>query len=159
MIVTHLIAMAIAAALAFAGAWNYQENHYEAKIGAMKVAATKEKVDAFAAHVKEVDRVRTDEQAKAATYQGALNEARTREISLRRERDAARNDAERMREQTASDARRLADPRTPATTVLEYANAAGELLADCSRRYQEVAGAADGHASDVRTFLEAWPRQ
>ena len=159
MIYAYIIAALTLFGAGFGSAWQLQENSYEAKIGAMKVAATKEKVDAFAAHTKEVDRVRTDEQAKAATYQGALNEARTREISLRRERDVARSDAERMREQTASDARRLADPRTPAATVLEYANAAGELLADCSRRYQEVAGAADGHASDVRTFLEAWPRQ
>jgi hypothetical protein len=159
MIVTHLIAMAIAAALAFAGAWNYQENHYETKISELSNKAMKEKVDAFAAHTKEVDRVRANEQAKSAKYQGALNEARTREISLRRERDVARSDAERMREQTASDARRLADPSTSAATVLGYATAAAELLADCSRRYQEVAGAADGHASDVRTFIEAWPRQ
>jgi hypothetical protein len=31
------------------------------------------------------------------------------------------------------------------------------VFADCTARYREMGQAADGHASDVRTLIEAWP--
>jgi Skp family chaperone for outer membrane proteins len=100
-------------------------------------------------------RVAKASQEIADKYQGALNEARTREISLRRDRDAARSESDRLRDQAADAARRLAQA-SPAA-VLEYASTVNELFAECVRSYQDVAAAATGHASDVRTLIEAWP--
>ena len=45
----------------------------------------------------------------------------------------------------------------PPTTVAEYATTVSELLAVCSRERTFYAEKADGHASDVRTLIEAWP--
>lgn len=38
------------------------------------------------------------------------------------------------------------------------ASAALELLGTCADEYRSVAAAADGHAADVKTMTEAWPR-
>jgi hypothetical protein len=48
------------------------------------------------------------------------------------------------------------------TATVEALRATTAALAtvfqDCSGRYREVAKNADGHASDVQTLIEAWPR-
>ena len=146
---THVGAALLAAAIAGAGAWQVQGWRMGGQLTSLKAshaaAAEKAEADARAAQLT-ID----------TTYQEALNAARTREVSLRRERDAARTESDGLREQSAAAARRLAD--APHATVLDYATTAGELLADCSRGYQELAATADGHANDVRTLIEAWPR-
>jgi hypothetical protein len=42
--------------------------------------------------------------------------------------------------------------------VRERADSLGASLADCSREYTGVAVAADRHASDVKTLIDAWPK-
>lgn len=88
-------------------------------------------------------------------YQTALNQARDRERALRADLAAVRDASEGLRAQAADAARRLA--KAPAPAVLEYANTLGVVFADCQTRYGEVAAQADGHASDARTLIEAWP--
>ena len=39
-----------------------------------------------------------------------------------------------------------------------YTDPVPELLLQCADRYLEVARAADGHASDVKTLMDAWPK-
>jgi hypothetical protein len=43
-------------------------------------------------------------------------------------------------------------PRTDDTNPIP------ELFLDCSRRYVELAGKADGHANDAKTLMDAWPK-
>lgn len=43
------------------------------------------------------------------------------------------------------------------SAVRDYAAAANAVLADMDREGAGMARAADGHASDVRTLLDAWP--
>lgn len=50
-----------------------------------------------------------------------------------------------------------ADPNTLAPG-LEYADPFPELFLSCSQRYSDLAGKADGHASDALMLLQAWPR-
>lgn len=90
-------------------------------------------------------------------YQGALNESRKREAVIRADAERARSELGSLRAYTAAAAGRIRLPETPAATVAEYALTAGELLTDCSRREQELAEKADGHAADVRTLIGAWP--
>lgn len=149
MMYTHAIAALLGAAIAATSAWNIQGWRLGGQITALQAqhaaAQAKAEADARAAQLT-ID----------TTYQEALNAARTREVSLRRERDAARTESDGLREQSLDAARRLA--AAPHATVLDYATTAGELLADCSRGYQELAATADGHANDVRTLIEAWPQ-
>ena len=143
-LITHLVA-ALAAA---AGMWVFQDARMDAAVAEVRLEQTNERLGA-------VSQARVDERVVNKTYQEALNAARTREISLRRDRDAARAESDGLRDQAADAARRLAD--APPSAVLEYATAVNQLFADCSRSYQELAGKADGHSLDVRTLSEAWP--
>lgn len=149
MIPYTIIVALVSAVLSVSAATWVQGNAYKARIATLQqdfaVAAAKSEADARAA-----------ELSYNVRYQEALNAARSRETVLRRERDIARTESDGLREQSAAAARRLAD--APHATVLDYATTAGELLADCSRGYQELAATADGHANDVRTLIEAWPQ-
>lgn len=148
-IYTHAAAVLLGGAIAATSAWGIQGWRLGGQIAALQAqhaaAQAKAEADARAAQLT-ID----------TTYQEALNAARTREVSLRRERDAARTESDGLREQSLDAARRLAD--APPAAVREYAATAGELFADCGRSYQELASTADGHAADVRTLIEAWPR-
>ena len=114
-----------------------------------------ERVQVAKAYTKSLEELRTAQDKINTGYQGALNAARIRETALRRDLAAADSESDGLRAQLSDAARRLAD--APPTTVLEYATTVNQLFADCSRGYQELAGKADGHAADVRTFREAWP--
>ena len=146
---THAAAVLLGGAIAATSAWGIQGWRLGGQIAALQAqhaaAQAKAEADARAAQLT-ID----------TTYQEALNAARSRETVLRRERDIARTESGGLREQSADAARRLA--AAPHATVLDYATTAGELLADCSRGYQELAATADGHANDVRTLIEAWPQ-
>ena len=144
MIYTHLAAAAIAAL----AAWFFQDNRYTAELAGLRL----EHADAV---IKATSTLRAEQHAITTKYEGALNAARTRETSLRRDTDAARAESDSLREQLSYAARRIAD--APPAAVAEYAATVGGLFADCSRSYQELAGKADGHAADVRTLTEAWP--
>lgn len=143
-IITHL-AVALAAT---AGVWFFQDNRYAAEIAELRLEQTNERLDA-------VSKARADERAVNKTYQEALNAARTREDVLRRDARAARAESDSLRAQLSDAARRIAD--APPASVAEYAVTVGELLSVCSRERTFFAEKADGHASDVRTLIEAWP--
>lgn len=149
LLVTHTAAAVLGAALAATAAWQLQDWRLGGQIATLQ-----------ATHATE--RARTSqaawaaERATAIRYQGALNEARTREAALQRDAARARAESDGLREQASDAARRIAHGAAPAA-VAEYANAVGELLADCSRSYQAMAAAADGHAADARALSDAWP--
>ena len=143
-----LITHAIAALTAAGAVWIFQDARWAADVADIRLNRANEQSAA-------VGKARAEERAINKTYQEALNAARTRETSLRRDIDAARAESDSLREQLSYAARRIAD--APPAAVAEYATTVSELLADCSRSYQELAGKADGHAADVRTLTEAWP--
>jgi len=143
-----LIACAISAALAAAGTWAFEDARHRAELGEIRLEQSTTALQAQAT-------ARAAEQSITRRYQEALNAAQTRQITLRADADSARAESDRLREQSADSARRLA--AAPPAAVIEYATAVGELLDQCQRSYQSLAAAADGHASDVRTLIEAWP--
>ena len=143
-LITHLV-VALAAA---AGVWVFQDARMDAAVADVRLEQTNERLEA-------VTQARAEERAITKTYQEALNAARIRENTLRRDVAAAGAQSDGLREQAAEAARRLA--AAPPAAVLEYATAVNQLFADCSRSYQELAGKADGHSLDVRTLREAWP--
>ncbi|MFG0602735.1 hypothetical protein ACF8PL_20350 [Delftia sp. WSY_4] len=149
--VTHLAAAGLAALLA----WSYQGTRLGADLAEARAAAVGEKLAVSTAQRAADARVRRAEQSINTKYQEALNAARTREALLRRDLGQLRAVSDSLREQSADAARRLAS--APPAAVLEYATAINELFEQCQGRYAEVAGAADGHVSDVITLWAAWP--
>ena len=143
-LITHLIAAAVAAA----GVWVFQDARWHADVAEIRLEASDEKLKAVA-------KTRADERAITSTYQGALNEARVRETLLRTELDRLHRVSDELRDQNAYGARRLA--AAPPSAVLEYAVALGAVFEDCRAAYAELVPKADGHAGDARTLREAWP--
>ena len=143
-----LITSFVAAIVAAAAAWAFQDARYTAELAEQALTHKTAELDA-------VSRVRSDERAITKTYQEALNAARIRENTLRRDVAAAGAQSDGLREQAAEAARRLA--AAPPAAVLEYATALGDVFQDCRAAYAELVPKADGHAGDARTLREAWP--
>ena len=144
MIYTHLAA-AVIAALA---AWFFQDNRYTAELAELRMEHAN-------AVIKATSTLRAEQHAITPKYQGALNAATERETISRRNLGAAARESDGLREQLSDTARRIA--AAPPAAVAEYATTVSELLAQCSRSYQEFASEADGHVSTIRLMLDAWP--
>lgn len=143
-LVTHLIAALVAAA----GVWAFQDARMDAAVADVRLEQSNERMGA-------VSKSRAEERAINSTYQGALNAARTREALLRTEIDHLHRVSDGLRDQNADATRRLA--AAPPAAVLEYALAVNSVFNDCRAAYAGMVEKADGHASDVRTLREAWP--
>lgn len=148
MMQTHIITAVLSAAIAAASAWSYQANRYDARIASIEKTHAEAVLTAGEA-------ARASERAIATKYQGALNAATARQNDLRRHADAARAESHGLRDTLYSF--RASLPSATRTTVIARADTAAELLGACAAEYQDVAAAADGHASDARTLIEAWP--
>ncbi|WP_157979300.1 hypothetical protein [Rhodoferax ferrireducens] len=145
MIYTHLIAALLAAVLSSIGTWTIQSWRYDAKElerAELQIALDRES--------------RTLERKRSQNVIDAQNSARVRDVALRRDSDAARLESDGLRDDLAAIRRQL--PGLADDAVRRYADAASVVFSDCSRKYQEVAGAASGHASDVKTLEDAWPK-
>jgi hypothetical protein len=143
----YLLAASAGALLAGLGAWQVQGWRY-----GLEIAEIRSDHEAVRLSLK---RAQDKHKEETDAYIKALNAARTRESVLRRDVAAATDAAHSLREQTAAFARQLA--AKPAATIVDYATAAGELLADCGKELTDMAAKADGHAGDVKTLIDAWP--
>lgn len=90
------------------------------------------------------------------TKDEAIKAAQERETQFKADAGRASATADGLRKQLASVPTRIATASRAA--VDEYANTAGELLGQCTAEYQQVAEAADRHASNERLIQEAWPK-
>lgn len=145
---TDLITFILGAVLAGLGVYEFEGSRHAAELAEIRLNAATAEADAK-------EKALTEERAITNRYEGALNAAKTREAALRRDADGARAESDGLRAQSADAARRLA--QAPGPAVLEYALAVNQLFGQCQREYQDLAGKADGHASDARTLIEAWP--
>ncbi len=148
MIYTHVAAILAGLAVAAVSTWHVQAWRYDAQIAGIKTA------HAQAATLASEETARNF-RAITTKYEGALNDARKREADLRRNAAAARTESDGLRD--AIYAFRAKLPNATTTTVAVAADTAAELLGTCAAEYQDVAAAADRHAADARTLIEAWP--
>ena len=86
----------------------------------------------------------------------AEQKAAEREATLRTERDRALAGARRLRDDIATLRTRL--PNAIPSACLATADALAGLFDQCQQEYRAMAEIADGHASDVQTLMEAWPK-
>lgn len=88
----------------------------------------------------------------------ATNAARTREAALRGAADDLRAERDRLLNAIRVASRRDPVLRAAGTPNAEPADSVTDVLGACTAEVQELAGAADAHASDLRALIEAWPR-
>ena len=86
----------------------------------------------------------------------AEQKAAEREASLRVERDRALAGARRLRDDLTTLRARL--PNAIPSACIATADALAGLLDQCQQEYRVMGEIADGHASDVQTLMEAWPK-
>jgi hypothetical protein len=88
--------------------------------------------------------------------QEALDEASK---LIKRNADAARSvglERDRLRQQLATANSRMSTASCP--TVVDYSATLSFVLGECAAEIDGLAKTADGHAVDVRTLINAWPR-
>lgn len=95
-----------------------------------------------------------EERLREAT---AASQARERSLVADRARLTTELDGLRVDVSKAQGSFGLRAPANSTGTGLDYPDPIPELFLDCSRRYSDMAGKADGHANDAKTLIGAWP--
>lgn len=133
-------------------------NFWEARLVSMgdEAGYSRAKAEYSAAALKAQDKARAD----TARMQKEKDDADQRWVQrlAAKSRAADRLLAERDRLRGSLDAARANLRTAPLEAVREYARTATDVFEQCSRRYSEVAQAADGHSADSLKLQEAWPR-
>lgn len=148
------IGLAIAAVVVLVVGWNamtanYEQIGYDRAKGECAAEKAREVLAAKVAYDASMKRM-TDERKKAD------HEANQRYQMLAADYDAVRRTNLGLRG-TVSDLRGKLSAAS-ADALRQTAAAAFDVFDECTERYEQVAKAADGHAADVRTLTEAWPK-
>ena len=88
----------------------------------------------------------------------ALNAARTRETLAARSADDLRLERDKLLDAVRVATRRDRVPSAAAPAEAQPADPVADVLGRCTAEVQELAGAADAHASDTQTLIDSWPR-
>ena len=145
------IALAVAAALAFAGLFLYRAGAAGVRV---KWDASIIEQQKFAA-AQEADNRKLENKRQTNVIE-AQNEQTKRTQTLQVAAAGARAESVSLRDTIAAIRAKL--PSTPADAASNAASTAANLLGECAAAYQELAGRADGHASDTLTLEQAWPQ-
>ena len=140
--VKGLVVLAAFVAGAVVNGWRV-ESHYQSQISAIEAERQAERNEA-----ERKTRLISDQ------YTEALNNARTRENEIRLAADGARSELDRLR--ITIKKRSAAVTASPASAV-DYSIASADVFGECAAELTALAGKADGHVSDLRTMIEAWP--
>ena len=139
-----MITSSIAATAGFALAWNLQAH----QITKLTLEHANERIS-----IQRAARA-TIERTSNAVIQ-AQNAAAGRAVVLRRDADAARTAVDGLLDDL--DVTRRAAASTIDACNRHAATVSG-LLITSATRYRELAQACDGHVSDVKTLIDAWPK-
>ena len=142
-----LITHGIVAVAAAAGAWVWQAHSYEAKLAAVQTEYAQAQVRAV--EIAHADTIRLQTQADRAQAKAAI---RIRAAAA----DAAvlRDSIDRLSDAADTALRESSDSIAACTA---HGATITELFGQCTSRYGEVAGAADGWRNEAMTLREAWP--
>lgn len=140
--VKGLVVLAAFVAGAVVNGWRV-ESHYQSEIAAIESDRQSERNEA------ERKTRRISDQ-----YMEALNNARTRENEIRLAADGARSELDRLR---ITIKKRSAAVTASPESAVDYSIASADVFGECAAELTALAGKADGHVSDLRTMIEAWP--
>jgi len=150
LIYTHAAAAILAAALAGTAVYKVQDWRYTGQIATIKAA----QIEAVNAATREA---RATESRRFKEVQDAQANATKRAQVARADSAAARTELDRLRD--AIRARPACNvPGDTASAGNVGADTAGQLLAECSGAYQDLAATADRLHADRMMLLDAWPR-
>ena len=149
MIYTHVLAAILATALAGWGGWAVNGWRLGEQIATIKAA----QIEAVNAATREA---RATESRRFKEVQDAQANATKRAQVARADSAAARTELDRLRDAIA--ARPVCVPGDTASASPERTDTAGQLLAECSGAYQDLAATADRLHADRMMLLESWPR-
>lgn len=148
LLVKILGGVALLASLVFA--WNWHVDH-EREIGYQKA------VDEYNVKMLEAKEAADKrEQELSAQVQEAQANGLKREETIKALAAAVGKSSDSLR--NTANAIRLGLPLATVEAARTAADAFAAVFTDCQGRYGELAAKADGHASDVRTLEEAWPK-
>lgn len=146
---THIAAAAITGALAFGAAWQVQGMRYGEQISDLK----REHAEAVASSAKTALKLTEHYRENA---DAAVKKAEARAAQNKRDADALRGELDGLRGDLADVPGRIRSATREA--VDQYAATATVVFGECAARYSELAAASAGHASDVQTLIDAWPK-
>ena len=148
LVIKPLLTAAVIAAAIFA--WNWFID-YERSIGYQKAVAEYNVKLIEAKERADKREIELTAQVKDAQDNGLKREEtiRTLAAAVGKSSDILRNTANAIR---------LGLPHATVEAARTAADAFATVFTDCQGRYADVAAKADGHASDVRTLEEAWPK-
>lgn len=147
---TYAATAIVAGALAFGGGWKVQAWRYGAQIASIK----QDNSDAIASSAKSALKLTEHYRENA---DAAVRKAEARSAQNKRDADGLRDELDGLRGDLATVPDRIRNASREA--VDQYATTASLVFDQCVRRYSEMAGAAQGHASDVQTLMDTWPSQ
>lgn len=148
MIYTHIAAALIGASVAAVGAYKVQDWRYGEQIASMKQAASEATTNAVkdAMAKMEVDQKRKDDALIESNKRAQKNAVAAANAS---------NAVNGLRDELATARANLSKATQQARD--NYAAAVEIVLGQCSRELAEMGRIADGHSSDVKMMLDAWP--
>lgn len=156
MIYTHVAAALLAAIIAATGAWTAQSWRMGAQVQASQAALESLKRE----HAESLTRASGSALNATLKWQkvkdDAIDRAQQRAKAQAHSADIARRERDSLRNTLATASLRL--PIATPSACTEYGAAAGGLLGQCAAQYQELARQCDGHVSDVRLMMDAWPQ-
>lgn len=146
---THIAAALVAGVLAFGAAWQVQGMRYGEQIATIKRQHTDAALSSARNALKLTEHYRENADA-------AVKKAEARAAQNKRDADSLRDQLDGLRGDIANVPDRIRSASREA--VDQYAAAATVVFGECAARYSELAISATGHASDVRTMMDAWPK-
>jgi len=103
-----------------------------------------------------IEQARATEQRWNNKFNQERKNAAKREQVIRADADSAHAANDGLRDQLSATARRIA--QAPASSCPDAATSIGELLSECSQKYQKLGEISDRHTSDIQTLINSWPK-
>jgi len=146
---TYVATAIVAGAIAATSTWQVQNWRYGTQLSKLK----QEHSEAVMTAAKNALKLTEHYQEKA---NAALRQSEIRAAQNKRAADALRAELAGLRGDLAEVPDRIRHASREA--VDQYATAATVVFGECAARYSELAISATGHASDVQTLMDAWPK-
>lgn len=145
-----LITSLVSAAVAFGLGWSVNGMRLGEQIADIK----RTRAESIAQGVKDALQTTTELQGKK---DAAIKTATARNAALATAADNARAESERLRDELAKARTDIANASD--SSVRQYATTLGSVFTECGAALEGMARKADGHASDARTLIDAWPKK
>ena len=145
----YVLALLVGAGGAAWGTWQVQEWRYGEQITTIKQQHTDAALSSARNALKLTEHYRENADA-------AVRKAEARAAQNKRDADSLRTELDGLRGDLADVPDRIRNASREA--VDQYATAATVVFGECAARYSELAISATGHASDVQTLMDAWPK-